>query len=74
MKENNQAEKTPLQLHLEQLFKDMRPDDAAPEHVKKDVFDTIDTLETVSDVLELFTGKFGETEAGFLDLLEGRED
>lgn len=74
MKSNNQQQKTPLQIHLEGLFKEMRPDDAAPEHVKKDVFDTIDTLETMSNVLELFTGKFGETEAGFLDLLEGRED
>lgn len=70
MKEKNQnQEKTPLQRHLEQLFEQMKPDENAPKAIKDEVFSTIETIELVSDITDLFTGKFSETEGEFLDII-----
>lgn len=66
--------KTELQLHLETMFQEMLPTNDAPEDIKKDVFNTIDTLNLVGDFVDLFTTKFTQTETEFLDLLSDDED
>lgn len=66
--------KTELQLHLEDMFQQMLPTDDAPDAIKNDVFNTIDTLNLVGDFVDLFTAKFTQTETEFLDLLADDED
>jgi hypothetical protein len=71
MKDNlkNIPEKTPLQEHLEHLFEQMLPEDNAPEEMKSRVFDTIDTLVLVGDLVSLFTVEFGQSEFELMDLV-----
>lgn len=74
MREDKSAsQKTPLQRHLETLFEQMKPEEDAPEDMKKEVFDTIETLEMVNDIADLFTGKFGASKADFIDLISGTD-
>lgn len=74
MKHKSREEKTEIQTHLENLFADLKPNDTAPKDTKEQVFDTIATIELVGDIMELFTGKFGQTEIEFLDLLQEEEE
>lgn len=67
-------EKTATELHIEQLFKNMLPREDAPEAVKKEVFQTLDTLNLVGDVFDLFTAKFTQSESEFLDLLAEEDE
>lgn len=66
-------EKTEMELHIEQLFEQMLPKEDAPEAIKKEVFQTLDTLNLMGDVLDLFTTKFTQTESEFLDILTDEE-
>jgi len=60
--------KSDIQLSLEEKFKALLPKEDAPEELKEEVFQTLDTLNLVGDVVDLFTGKFVQTEASFFGL------
>lgn len=67
--------KDKLQIHLEEQFQNLKGKGKLPEEVKKDVFNTLDTLNLIADITDLFTVKFTKTESEFLDLLsENNED
>lgn len=59
-----------IRSNLEEQFKNLLPDDGAPEQIKDEVFNTIDTLTFIGDLADLFTAKFGKTESELLDLLQ----
>lgn len=61
-------EKSDVQRHLEEKFREMLPKEDAPEDLKKEVFQTLDTLNLIGDIADLFTAKFTKTEAAFFDL------
>lgn len=67
-------EKSETQLHIEQLFQQMLPTEDAPPAVKEEVFNTLDSLHLLGDVMDLFTAKFTQTETEFLDLLSDGDE
>jgi len=61
--------KNPIKKNLEDLFEDLIPDKDAPEVLKKEVFQTLDTLSLTEDIKDKSTDKFFKTEIDILDLL-----
>lgn len=59
-----------IRSNLEEQFKKLFSEDAAPEEIKEEVFNTIDSLTFLGDLADLFTAKFGQTESELLDLLQ----
>ena len=53
--------------HLEASFRQMQPKEPAPEQLKREVFSTLDSIQLVADVLDVFTIKFMKTEVDFID-------
>lgn len=66
--ENN----NPFQDKLQDMFADFGPEDAAPEELKKEVFKTLDSINLVADMIDLFTAKFTISEAGLLDITQAK--
>ena len=64
----------PIKKNLEDKFRQLLPKEDAPEELKQEVFNTLDMLNLVGDVVDLFTAKFSKTEASFFDLLEEDEE
>ncbi len=64
----------PIKKNLEDMFKQLIPDENAPEELKKEVFQTLDTLNLLGDLADLFTAKFSKTEAVFLGLMQDNEE
>ncbi len=58
-----------LRNHLKDEFQKMQPKEAAPAVLKKQVFDTLDTIRLMADMADLFTVKFTKTESQMMDLL-----
>ncbi|MCB0686133.1 MAG: hypothetical protein KDC53_06400 [Saprospiraceae bacterium] len=48
------------------------PEGQVPDHLKTDIFNTIDIIELTADVLDLFVVKFSQTEISFLEGFEDR--
>ena len=46
------------------------PDMPAPDSLKKEVFATLDTIQLVADVTDLFTVKFTKAESQLIDLVD----
>lgn len=67
---SNREGHRPIQQHLEEQFGQMRPTAAVPKQLKEEVFNTLDTLHLVADMIDLFTVKFAQTESEFLDLFQ----
>mgnify|MGYP000294407873 CR=1 FL=1 len=65
--------KNDIHQHLEEKFKALAPKKDAPEALKKEVFQTLDTLNLIGDITDLFTAKFTQTEASFFRLNESEE-
>ncbi len=61
---------SPMRKHLEEQFGQMRSSEPAPEELKEEVFRTLDTLNLLADIVDLFTVKFSKSEAEFLDLFQ----
>ena len=59
--------------HLKDEFQKMKPKEAAPVALKKQVFDTLDTIQLVADMADLFTVKFTQTESQLVGLLDETE-
>lgn len=66
-------ERNDIQKHLEEKFKQMLPKEDAPEELKKEVFQTLDTLNLIGDIADLFTAKFSKTEAAFFNISDEAE-
>ncbi len=49
---------------MREQFKKLEPKEHAPAELKKEVFDSLETLKLIADVVDLFTAKFvvSETE------------
>lgn len=67
--ENNSSQKEPLKAHMEQLFVQMKQQETAPKDVKDKVFKTLDFLELVGTIGELFTGTLFQTNITLIDIL-----
>lgn len=59
---------TPLENALAAKLQRLLPDENAPPEVKDEVFRTIELLDLVGSVADLFTAKFAATGTTFLDL------
>lgn len=66
-------QENPIKNNLEELFKQLIPEEDAPEDMKKEIFQTLDTLNLIDDIADLFTGKLVSTELDFLDLLDDND-
>lgn len=68
------SEKSTMQLLLEarfqQLAKDQQENNEMPTELRQEVFHTLDMIDMFGEMSDLFTGKFGETTAEFLDIIE----
>jgi len=62
-------EKNPIQKNLEEKFKEFYPNENAPEGMKEEVFQTLETLNLIGDIADLFTAKLAQTEADFIDIV-----
>ncbi len=58
-----------LEEFLRKHFQDMGKESPLPEELKKEVFDTLDALSFLSDLIDLFTIKFSQSELELLDHL-----
>lgn len=72
--EHNKKEKTDIQEHLEAQFQKLGSDEKSPEDLKKEVFNTLDTLQLLGDFADLFTAKFTETEVKFVDVVSDPDE
>lgn len=63
------SKKSPIQQHLEQEFDQFGEAIQAPDDLKKEVFNTLDTLALLGDIADLFTAKFAGSEANLLDFI-----
>ncbi len=62
-----------LRNHLKDEFQRMKPKTAAPEALKKQVFDTLDAFQLIADMADLFTVKFTKTESQMMEMLGDRK-
>jgi len=62
-------EKTYIDKLLAEKLQELMPNEEAPEELKKEVFRTLELFDMFGEVIELFTTKFGATEANFLDYI-----
>lgn len=69
----NKEEKNKIRQNLEEQFKGLLPTDDAPPELKEEVFNTIDTLGLIGDIVDLFTIKFSDSEAAFLNIIQEPE-
>lgn len=63
-------EENKIRENLEEKFKQLLPDDNAPEELKEEVFNTLDTFNLMGDIVDLFTTKFSQSESHLLDLMQ----
>lgn len=72
------SEKSTMQLLLEarfqQLAEDQEEKNSVPSELRKEVFRTLDVIDMVGEIGDLFTGKFGSTTAEFIDLIESPDN
>lgn len=69
----NKEETNKIRQNLEAQFKGLLPNDDAPVELKEEVFNTIDTLSLIGDIVDLFTTKFSHTETAFLQMIQEPE-
>ncbi|MFT5885162.1 MAG: hypothetical protein ACI9IP_001622 [Arcticibacterium sp.] len=53
---------------LEEFLKNIKGEQA-PVELKKEVFKSLDSMEVVIDIFDLFTAKFAKVETQFIDIL-----
>lgn len=59
---------------LAEKFRQLLPDQEAPEQLKTEVFRTLDFLEMFGEIADLYTAKFSAAEMGLLDTIATGED
>lgn len=76
-KNNQQSDITPTKAtkdNLMQQFHEMESQVSPPPELKEEVFSTLDTLDLLVDIADLFTVKFTETEATILEAMTRDEE
>ena len=71
-KQNNR--KPNIQLHLETLFQATEPEENAPVELEKEVFSTLESLQLVADIVDLFTVKFVQTNVEVLGQIDNENE
>lgn len=74
MKKDKIAERAKANKVLEEKFKKLGKAVKAPDDLKKEVFSTLDTLNLLADIADLFTGKFAMTEIEALGIPDDKEE
>ena len=64
----DQEEHPEIRSALTERFEAMQAEEEAPQELKKEVFNTLETIQLFADIADLFTLKFSRTELDFLDL------
>lgn len=59
-----------LKARLQQLAQDQRVRHQMPNELRREVFLTLDLIDTFGEITRLFTSLLGETTATFIDLLK----
>lgn len=75
-KKNNKEEKLSdkVEKKLENQFQELNESTKLPEDLKKEVFNTLDTLTLLGDFVDLFTTKFGQAETDLIDTISNDDD
>ena len=55
--------------NLEKQFKKLIPEDAPPEQLKEEIFQTLDTVNVIGDIADLFTFQFMQTSAKLIGVI-----
>jgi len=56
---------------MEQAFRDLKPiDGIPPEGLKEEVFNSLETLQLIADVIDLFTSQFVLSESEMMSLFD----
>jgi len=56
---------------IEQAFRDLKPmDGRPPEDLKAEVFSSLETLQLIADVIDLFTSQFVLSESEMMSLFD----
>lgn len=63
-----------LEARFQQLGEARESSAPAPPTLKKEVFRTLDLLDTLGEIGDLFTGKFLGATADFIDLIEHTDE
>jgi len=66
---NSNNSRITLKQYLQRELEQFAGDEVPPEVLKKNVFDTLDTLEMVGNFTDLFTVKFVKSEADLLNTI-----
>ncbi len=69
----DQEENPEVRAALESRFQELEPTENAPQELKQEVFNTLETLQLVADLADLFTVKFSKTKLDFLDITTRKE-
>ncbi|MFK8102502.1 MAG: hypothetical protein AB8G15_08255 [Saprospiraceae bacterium] len=69
MNPNKSKENNKMNTNLATQFKQFVPQEEVPQELKKEVFDSLSTINLIADVFDLFTGKFTSAETQFFELL-----
>lgn len=67
---NNDPVQELLSTRFQQLAAAREQESATPAELKGEVFRTLDLLDTLGEIGDLFTGKFAGAAADFIDLIE----
>lgn len=63
-----------LEARFQQLSSEREQTIAVPPVVKEEVFRTLDLIDTLGEIGDLFTGKFLGATADFIDLIENTDE
>lgn len=59
-----------IEARFQQLVKDRKSQNEMPEELRKDVFETLEQIDEVDDVTELFNGDTARTKPDFFERIE----
>jgi len=59
---------------LEEKFSQFLTEDEPPQELKKEVFNSLNSLIMLGDLADLFTVKFAQTNIGFISPFEGHSE
>jgi hypothetical protein len=60
--------------YLIKFFKELGESNQAPDEIKKAVFSHLDSFELITNMFDLFTMKFTNTQIDFIGSLEKKDD
>ena len=69
-KSNYKAGDNPIRDNLQNQFQQLGAKSTQPEELREEVFNTLDTLTLLGDVVDLFTTKFSASKIQLIDSVE----